>query len=308
MTMHNTMKKLKLIKLLFSLGLSCGTTSSFALTYPLPAKGDIIGQVQMTTVRRGESLGDIGRRYDIGVYEMIEANPKLDPWIPTVGAVVVVPTQFILPRGPRTGMVLNLAEMRLYLYHKDKPLVSTYPIGIGKKGCSTPLAETTIINKKKDPSWVPPESIRKEHLAKGDVLPAVVPPGPDNPLGRYALYLGLGGAYRIHGTNRPNGGIGVRGSHGCIRLFPEDIEALYYNVPVGTPVRIVHQPYKVGWHNNHLYLEAHAPLSEGRYAGSDSIEQLKTTIESVIQGSHDINWTSAQMTAKTQNGYPARID
>lgn len=135
----------------------------------------------------------------------------------------------------------------------------------------------------------------------------MVPPGPDNPLGRYALYLGIG-EYRIHGTNRPNGGIGVRGSHGCIRLFPEDIETLFYHVPVGTAVRIVHEPYKVGWHNNHLYLEAHSPLTEGRYAGSDSLEKLKSSIEGVIQNSHVINWTAAQMTAKSQNGYPARID
>lgn len=157
MKSHNTMKKIKFIKLLICLGLVCSGTSSFALTYPLPANGDLIGQVQMTTVRRGESLGDIGRRYDIGVYEMIEANPGLDPWIPTVGAVVVVPTQFILPKGPRKGIILNLAEMRLYFFHPDKPLVSTYPVGIGKKGYSTPLAETKIVNKKKR-SYLGPHS------------------------------------------------------------------------------------------------------------------------------------------------------
>lgn len=306
-TMQHKMKNVKLIKFLISLSFLCASTSSVALTYPLPQEGDIIGQVQRTTVRKGESLGDIGRRYDIGVYEMIEANPGLDPWIPTVGAVVVVPTQFILPKGSRSGIVLNLAEMRLYFYHSDKPLVSTYPVGIGKKGWSTPLAQTTVVAKKKDPVWIPPESVRKEHLAKGEVLPAVVPGGAENPMGRYAFYLGLGGAYRIHGTNRP-GGIGVRGSHGCVRLFPEDIESLYYNVPVGTSVRIIHEPYKVGWHNNHLYLEAHSPLTEGQYAGSDSLTNLKNAIERSIQGSHVVNWTSAQMAAKSQSGYPMRID
>lgn len=306
--MQHKMKNVKLIKLLLALSLSLSSASTLALTFPLPTEGDMIGQVQKTSVKRGESLGDIGRRYDVGVFEMIEANPGLDPWIPTVGAIVVVPTQFILPKGPRKGIVLNLAEMRLYFYHADKPIVSTYPIGIGKKGCPTPHGQTTIVSKKKDPVWVPTASIRKEHLAKGDVLPGVVPAGPDNPLGRYALYLGAGmSEYRIHGTNRP-GGIGVRGSHGCVRLYPEDIESLYYSVPVGTSVRIIHEPYKVGWHNNHLYLEAHAPLTEGRYAGSDNQSNLKQAIENAIRDSHRVNWTSAQMAAQTRNGFPTRID
>lgn len=303
-----TKDKMKFLKIMLTTAcMSLSSVNVSALTFPLPKEGDIVGQVQTTTVRRGESLGDIGRRFDVGVLEMIEANPGLDPWIPTVGAVVVVPTQFILPRSaPREGIVLNLAEMRLYYYHPDKPLVSTYPVGIGKKGWSTPLVTTKIVDKKKDPTWVPPEGIRAEHRAKGDILPAVVPPGPDNPLGRYAFYLAVGG-YRIHGTNKP-GGIGVRGSHGCIRLLAEDIEALYYNVPVGTQVRIIHEPYKVGWHKNHLYLEAHGPLTEGKYANSSSLGSLKSAIERAIKGSHMVNWTSAQMAAKAQNGYPARID
>lgn len=282
------------------------TTDAFSLTFLLPRQGDVIGQIQMTTVRRGESLGDVGRRYGVGVYEMIEANPKLDPWVPTVGAAVIVPTQFILPPGPRQGIVLNLSEMRLYFYHPDKPLVTTCAVGIGKKGWSTPLAHTTVISKKANPSWVPPESIRREHLLKGDPLPAVVPPGPDNPMGRFALYLGLS-TIRIHGTNR-SGGIGVRGSHGCIRLFAEDIETLYRSVPVGTAVRIIHAPYKVGWHQGRLYLEAHQPLSEGQYSGSNSVENLTRAIQRAIQGSHVVNWTSAQMAARTATGYPVRID
>jgi len=282
------------------------SSSSFALTFALPQGGDVVGEVQMTTVRRGESLGEIGRRYDVGVYEMIEANPGVDPWLPRAGTVVVVPTQFILPSGPRQGIVLNLAEMRLYYYDPVKPLVTTFPVGIGKKNWSTPLANTTITTKAKEPSEVPPASIRAEHKAKGDILPAVVPPGPDNPLGRFALYLGLG-SYRIHGTNKP-GGIGVRGTHGCIRLYPEDIQTLFYMVPVGTSVRFIHEPYKVGWHRNRLYLEAHQPLTDGRYLGSDSADNLKRAIERAITGSHNVNWTSAQMEAKSQKGYPIRID
>lgn len=281
--------------------------NAFALTFPLPRSGDVVGQIQTTTVRRGESLGDIGRRFGVGVYEMIEANPKLDPWVPTVGAAVVVPTQFVLPSAPRQGIVLNLAEMRLYFYHPDKPLVTTCPVGIGKKGWPTPLTFTTVTGKKRNPTWCPPESIRREHLAKGDPLPAVVPPGPDNPLGRYALYIGGSSNIRIHGTNRP-GGIGVRGSHGCVRLLAEDIELLFNHVPIGTTVRIIHEPFKVGWHNGRLYLEAHQPLSEGQYAGSNSADKLVKAIQRAVRGSHVVNWTSAQMTAKSANGYPTRID
>lgn len=280
--------------------------NSYGLTFHLPRNGDVVGQIQMTTVRRGESLGDVGRRYGVGVFEMIEANPKLDAWVPTVGAAVLVPTQFILPSGPRQGIVLNLAEMRLYYYHADKPLVTTCPIGIGKHKWPTPLVYTSVVSKKANPSWVPTDSIRREHLAKGDPLPAVVPPGPDNPMGRYALYLGVN-TLRIHGTNRP-GGIGVRGSHGCIRLLAEDIELLYYSVPVGTSVRIIHEPYKVGWNNGRLYLEAHQPLTGGQYAGSNSIANLAKAIQRAIQGSYVVNWSSAQMAAKTANGYPTRID
>lgn len=284
------------------------SSNAYALTFPLPRDGDIVGSTQIASVRRGESLGDIGRRFDVGVYEMIEANPSLDPWVPTVGAVVVVPTQFILPSGPREGIVVNLAEMRLYYYHADKPLVTTCPLGIGKKGWSTPLTQTKVVSKKKDPAWIPPDSIRREHLLKGDPLPAMVPGGPNNPMGRYALYLGGTGCLRIHGTNRP-GGIGVRGSHGCIRLFPEDIESLYYSVPVGTSVRIIHEPFKVGWHKNRLYLEAHQPLSEARFSGSNSNSNLVNAIQRAIKnGQYMVNWSSAELSAKTCNGYPSRID
>jgi len=288
---------------------------AFCLTFSLPTDNeDIVGEIQTTTVRAGESLGEVGRRFDVGVYEMIEANPKLDPWAPTTGSVVIIPTQFILPKVPREGLVLNLAEMRLYYFHPDKQLVTTHPLGIGKKGWTTPLGQTVIINKKKDPPWYPPKSIHEEHLAKGDNLPPVVPGGtPDNPLGRYALYLGLKGlssktgSFLIHGTNRP-AGVGVRVTHGCIRLFPEDIETLFYKVPIGTPVHIIHEPFKVGWHKQHLYLEAHQPLTEPQYTGSNSLARLITIIEATIAGSYSVNWTSAKMAAQSAHGYPVRID
>ncbi len=289
--------------------------AAVALQFPLPKQGDTIGDLQTTTVEAGESLGEIGRRFDLGVYEMIEANPDLDPWVPTVGATVVLPTTFILPNGPRVGMVLNLAEMRLYYFDNKSHTVTTHPLGIGKKGWTTPLGETLITRKQKDPPWHPPDSIRKEHLEKEDPLPTVVPGGtPENPLGGYALYLGKGlnvkkGDFLIHGTNRP-AGVGVRVTHGCIRLFPEDIESLFNKVPVGTPVRIIHEPYKVGWKGEHLYLEAHEPLSESQYAGSKSLDRLSAIIERAVavKEGHWVNWASAKMAASKPNGYPVRID
>lgn len=287
------------------------TVKAHALTFPIPKEGDIVGEIQTYTVRSGESLGEIGRRFDIGVYEMIEANPNMDPWVPTEGGVVVIPSQFILPKGPRTGIVVNLGEMRLYYYQPDKAEVSTHPIGIGKTGWSCPLGQTTILRKKKDPTWTPPESIRKEHLEKGDVLPPVVAAGSENPLGRYAFYLGFDeGAFLIHGSHRP-GGVGVRSSHGCIRLLPEDIESLFNKVPIGTTVRIIHEPYKVGWHENHLYLEAHQPLSEPHHASSKSVSHLEKVIEAAVrekEGGHLVNWDTAQVTAKDTQGYPVQID
>lgn len=289
-------------------------SSALGLTFSLPQEGDLVGKLQTTTVRTGESLPDIGRRFNVGVYEMIEANPNLDPWIPTIGATVLIPTQFILPKGPRVGLVLNLAEMRLYFFHPDKRFVTTYPFGIGKKRWSTPLGQSVITHKKKDPPWHPPLSIRKEHLAKGEVLPRVVQGGiPDNPLGLYALYLSkkglsIDGAFLIHGTNATTG-VGVRVTHGCIRLLPEDIKSLFYKVPVGTPVRIIHEPYKAGWHQGHLFLEAHQPLTEAQYAGSASLVRLEKIIKAAAIRRRDrINWASAKLAATAATGYPVRID
>lgn len=317
--MKYKVKSLQKLKMSLALTLlasgCCVFQSGNALTFPLPSDGDIVGDVQTTTVKEGESLGELGRRFDVGVYEMIEANPNLDPWVPMTGAIAVIPTQFILPKGERKGIVLNLAEMRLYYFHPDKDMVTTHPLGIGKAGWSSPLGQTVIVNKKKDPSWYPPESIRQEHIANGDPLPAVVPAGEDNPLGKYAFYVSVKGlsekgSYMIHGTNLA-GGVGLRSTHGCIRLLPEDIENLYNIVPVGTMVRIVHEPYKVGWSKGHLYLEAHEPISEAKYASAnnrDSTTQLQKVITDAIADTHMVNWVGAQMFAKKANGYPIRID
>ncbi|MEY3182522.1 MAG: hypothetical protein RLZ35_507 [Pseudomonadota bacterium] len=292
--------------LLLMFGLIVGDRSE-ALTFSLSKGQDVIGHIQTTYVEPGESLGDIGRKHDIGVYEMLEANPHLNPWVPMVGAEVIIPAQFILPPGPREGLVLNLAEMRIYFYHPKEPLVTTFPVGIGKKGWSTPLGQSVILSKQKNPSWTPPDSIRAEHANRGDILPAVIPPGPNNPLGQYAFRLGFPG-FLLHGTNRP-GGVGVRSSHGCVRLLPEDIKTLYHLVPVGTKIRIIHSPFKLGWKNNSLYLEAHQPLSEPKYKHTNSMSYLKSLLQERLGNNfYHANWSQAEEAATQSLGYPVKID
>jgi L,D-transpeptidase ErfK/SrfK len=236
------------------------TTDRFAI---LPGS-DVVGEVQVIRARYEDTFLDIARAYDLGYDELVDANPGVDPWLPGAGTRIVLPTQFVLPDAPREGIVLNLAAKRLFYFPEPRPgelpQVVTHPVGIGREGWGTPLGTTKVVAKMRDPVWVVPPSIRREHAEAGDPLPARVPPGPDNPLGRHALRLGLP-SYLIHGTNKP-GGIGMRVSHGCIQLFPEDIAALFAEVPVGTPVRIVNQPRLLGWRGDNLYLEVHPPLED----------------------------------------------
>ena len=236
-----------------------------AVTYDLPSEHfDIIGAPRTVVATYEDTLVEIARRSGIGLEQIERINPDVDSWLPGEGTQVVVPSQYILPRAPRKGIVLNLPEMRLYYYPPQQPgrpqQVQTYPIGIGRMDWATPLGQTKIVSKTKDPAWRPPESIRREHAAKGDPLPLLVPAGPDNPLGAYAMGLGIPG-YLIHGTNKPIG-VGMRVSHGCIRMLPEDIARLFPQVPVGTPVNIVNQPVKVGWYGGKLYIEVHPALEE----------------------------------------------
>ena len=238
--------------------------------YELPPAGyDVVGAVATVTAREEDTLIDIARRNGLGYHDIVRANPDVNVWVPGQGTEVVLPTRFVLPPGPRRGIVLNLAEYRLYYYPEpvegEPAYVMTYPISIGRMDWETPLGSTSVISKVTDPSWYPPQSVRDEHEADGRPLPRVVPPGPDNPLGRYAIRLGLPG-YLIHSTNRP-AGVGMRVTHGCIRMFPEDIEYLFPNVDVNTPVRIINTPVKIGWFGDELVVEVHpvleAVVSEG---------------------------------------------
>lgn len=230
-----------------------------AATYPLPPSGDdIVGEIKMVTAGEKDTLLDIARRHGLGYAEITAANPGVDPWLPGAGARVLVPTQFILPPGPRRGLVLNLAQFRLFYFPTPKAgqpaTVITYPIGIGTDYASTPLGETRIARKAANPVWRPSPEVREEHVADGHWLAAEVPPGPDNPLGKFALYLAMKGSYLIHGTNKPYG-VGMRVSHGCIRLYPESIEALFPLVPIGTPVRVISERVVVGMRKGIPYVQ-----------------------------------------------------
>jgi L,D-transpeptidase ErfK/SrfK len=203
---------------------------------------------------------------------MRTANPGVDQWLPGEGTPIYLPTQAILPEAPRNGIVVNVPAMRLYYFETAKPAkagepgivkVSSHPIGIGVQGWATPFGEAKVVQKVEDPVWYVPASIRKEHAERGDPLPSVVPPGPDNPLGEFALTLSLP-SYLIHGTNKP-AGVAMRSSHGCIRLYPEDIEALFPRVARGTAVWLVNQPVLAGWRDGQLYLEVHPPLAEEQH-------------------------------------------
>ncbi len=241
------------------------TISAEAAEFTLPPEGvNVVGEAFLIKAKATETLLDIAREYGIGYSEIVQANPSVDRWNPGQDTPIVIPDRYILPDTPREGLVLNLPEMRLYFYPKAKkgqvPTVITYPVGIGRQDWETPRGKTYIKEKKRNPTWTPPASIRAEHAAKGDPLPAVVPAGPDNPLGTRAMRLGLP-SYLIHGTNKPYG-VGMRVSHGCIRMRQEDVEALFEKVSTGEVVRIINQPLKIGRFADTLFMEFHSPLEE----------------------------------------------
>jgi L,D-transpeptidase ErfK/SrfK len=240
-------------------------TSRFADVDP---HAELVGEMQVLFAHYENTFSAIARVHDLGYEALRHANPGVDQWLPGEGTPVYLPTRSILPDAPRDGIVVNLPAMRLYYFETTAPdeegqaglVVTSHPIGIGREGWETPTGAAKVTQRARDPAWYVPASVRKEHAELGDPLPAVVPAGPDNPLGRYALLLSLPG-YLIHGTNKPSG-VGMRVSHGCIRLYPEDIETLYGQVSTGTAVHIVDQPVLAGWADGELYLEVHPALDE----------------------------------------------
>lgn len=279
-----------------------------AATYVLPPDDvDIIGAVQEITSTYEDTLVAIGRRYGVGFEALVNANPGVDPWLPGAGTRIVIPSRYVLPDAPRAGIVLNVPEMRLYYYPPAKqgeaPEVMTYPISVGRMDWKTPLGRTRIAAKVRDPAWYPPESIRAEHAADGRPLPKVVPAGPDNPLGQHALRLAIPG-YLIHGTNKP-AGVGMRVTHGCLRMFPEDVEALFAMVPVGTTVHIVDQPFKLGHMAGTLYLEVHPYLEEDQERAASGLTAItRLLVRRTDDSRPDIDWDAVDRIYREARGIP----
>ncbi|MEX2495712.1 MAG: L,D-transpeptidase family protein [Woeseia sp.] len=242
----------------------------------------VVGEPQIVFTNADNTLSDLAREYGLGYDELVAANPEVDPWLPGEGTAVLLPTQYILPEGHRRGVVLNLASKRLFYFPQasagESAQVLTYPIGIGRVGWETPLGAARVVAKATDPTWYVPWSVRQEHAEAGDPLPSIVPPGPDNPLGRHVLQLDMPG-YLIHGTNKPYG-VGMRVSHGCIRLYPENIERLYSIIEIGEPVTIINEPYLVGRRDGELYFEGHAPLEDDAIAADERLQKLLGSIDS----------------------------
>jgi len=267
----------------------------------------MVGTIAAVYTRENDTLSDIARHFGLGYNDISIANPAIAPWTPAPGSRVLLPLQFILPDTPHKGITLNLANMRLFYYPKQQPnQVFTYPVGIGRQGWNTPIGLTSIVAKKANPSWVVPESIHQEHAQKGDSLPKVVNAGPDNPLGLYAMPLGFPG-YLIHGTNKPYG-IGMQISHGCVQLYPEDIEVLFKKVSVGMPVQIIHQPYLTAWHQDMLYLEANEPLPKWAQDKSRLIKQLLKQLHQIsAKNNVVIDWKKVDSIIQRADGIPVPI-
>jgi L,D-transpeptidase ErfK/SrfK len=293
----------------------------------LAESDDVIGAVGVVRSVYDDTLLDIGRRYNLGYEEMRRANPGVDVWLPGDGTEVTLPTRFVLPRAPRRGLVINIAEYRMY-YFTDQDgqlIVATFPISIGRMDWGTPLGPSSIVTKVRKPAWYPPASIREEWAAEGRELGTIVPAGPDNPLGEYAMRLSIPG-YLIHGTNRP-AGVGMRVTHGCIRMYPEDIEWLFPKIPVKTTVEIVNQPFKLGWFGDQLLLEVHSPLAKNarpepepgqnpeplEEPGPEAEEEptLTSITELYVQVTRDkpaeVDWDLVRKVFRDQRGVPVVI-
>ncbi len=269
---------------------------------------DVIGEISWYLAHYEDTMPELARRFDLGFVELMAANPGVDAWLPGEGRQILIPSAYVLPDAPRRGIVINLAELRLYYFRRDGS-IETVPVGIGRDYWQTPEIETVVSRKRKDPVWIPPASIRAE---KPD-LPAQIGPGPDNPLGDFAMNLAYG-SYVIHGTNKPLG-VGRRVSHGCIRLYPEDIARLFPEVPTGTPVRIVDQEIKLGWSGGSLFLEAHPSQEQAdEIEAGNTLEHWADIPGMMIRLSEmpgaaeaDLDWPLIERTLRERSGVPVRI-
>jgi L,D-transpeptidase ErfK/SrfK len=273
--------------------------------FPVAKREDVIGRLKFIRLEKGDTLPDIARHFGLGLNGVSAANPGVDIWVPEAGTRIMLPLSFILPDAPRKGIVINLAAMRLFEFkgNGESPVVLTFPVGVGTEERPSPMGQMRVERKVSRPTWHVPTSIARDHLKKGDPLPATVPPGPQNPLGEYALYLSAQ-SYLIHGTNKP-ASIGLRATNGCMRLYPEDIKRLYENTPVKTPVSIVYQPYLLGQSNGVVYLEVHGSTENLDAAELDKIYAKLKTVEK--DSGRALDWSNVKKVLAEARGIPVPI-
>ncbi|MGE0624488.1 MAG: L,D-transpeptidase family protein [Pseudomonadales bacterium] len=273
-----------------------------AASYRLPENGDnVVGAVTTLKLAYEDTLASIAEEYGVGFREIVDANPGVDPWLPGEGTIIVLPTQYVLPSTPREGIVINVAEYRMYFYPAGGNRVITFPVGVGREEYRTPLIKTQTVASIRNPSWTPTKDARREHAEYGDILPPVVPPGPENPLGELAIQLKIPG-YFIHGTNKPFG-VGQKVSHGCIRLHNEHVLTLAELAPSGTPVYIVNEPVKVGVRYDEVFLEIHRDL----YEEPDQESLKHVVLEKSGDHAANLDWQRVAQVLDDLKGIPVRI-
>jgi len=300
--------------------ISLGTSLIATLNIPKPIfaatkiesnafnKTEMIGSISHVLTRKQDTLLDIARNNNLGFVELLAANPGVDPWLPGDRTKVILPNAHLLPSGPRTGLLLNLIDQRLYYFSKFSKNIKSYPIGTGQDAWNTPRGTTKIIRKVRNPTWYVPESIREEQPE----LPPVFKPGPENPLGKHAMYLGWP-SYLIHGTNSP-WGVGRRVSHGCIRMYPEAIEELFPQISIGTPVTIVSQEMKIAWVNQQLMVEIHPNLNQnieiesGKNPTPAPIPEMSYRVfKAARENAKLIDWKILKQAALERTGIPVPV-
>ncbi|WP_303290011.1 L,D-transpeptidase family protein [Marinobacter sp. SS5-14b] len=271
-----------------------------------PVKGDLAGELQVFTTSYEDTFAGIGNEQAMGYLELVKANPGIDPWLPGEGTMITLPRMYIMPDTPREGIVINLAEYRLYYFAEDG--VQVYPVGVGTEENPSPLTNAKVTMPLESPAWYPPASIRAEYEASGDYLPKMIPPGPGNPLGTHALMLSEKG-YLIHGTNKQFG-VGMAVSHGCFRMYNEDISRFVYQVEKGTPVQVIREPVKIGVSGGEIWLEVHRPRED--YTAKDREQLWREVMEKVeaFQQRHpeiQVKRQSIEVAVDQADGIPTMI-
>lgn len=294
-------------KTLLMLAISLSAPSVFAMTFTLPDNGGrVVGRTEYAQIPDGnkQPLETFAAQHHVGMSNMLDANPGVDVYLPAPGTVLAFPEQVILPDTLHQGIIINTAEMRLYYYPQGSNTVEIYPVGIGQVGHDTPESWVTSVQRKKvGPTWTPTPNERAEFAAEGNILPAVVPAGPENPMGLFAMYIG--NEFAIHGTNA-NFGIGLRVSHGCVRLRADDLKTLFSEVPVGTRVELVNQPIKVSVEANGVrYIEVHSPLSEPGHQATAAA--IPASLASALAAT-DIQQPVLKQALAMQSGMPVRLN